>query len=174
MLIEHPIALLADDLEDNAILLRIVLERAGWVHPLQYVRDGVEAIEYLRGDGMYRDRARFPLPAFLLLDLNMPRKDGFEVLAWIREQPALRPLPVYVFSASSQAEDIRRSYALGANAYLVKPGNLDGLMNLAATLLAWFKVRHFAPPADEDTDQVPARLPASAIYAAVHPPLRAC
>jgi CheY-like chemotaxis protein len=172
MLIENPIALLVDDLEDNAVLLRVVFERTGWVHPLQYVRDGVEAIDYLRGAGMYSDRTVFPLPALLLLDLNMPRKDGFEVLAWIRGQPALRPLPVYVFSASSLPDDIRRCYALGANAYLVKPGNLDGLMNLAATMLAWFKLRHFASPTDEGSYHEPAQLPAPAASSAAHSALR--
>jgi len=81
----------------------------------------------------------------VLLDLNMPRKNGFEVLAWLRDQPELKRLHVYVLSASSQEEDIRRCYNLGANAYLVKPGNLDGLMHQARCLLAWLKLSHIAP-----------------------------
>ena len=79
----------------------------------------------------------------MLLDLNMPRKNGFEVLAWIRQQPALKPLHVYVLSASSQDEDIRRCYNLGANSYLVKPGNLEGLMHQARSIIAWLRLSHF-------------------------------
>jgi len=81
----------------------------------------------------------------MLLDLNMPRKNGFEVLEWIRQQPALKRLRVYILSASSRSEDIERTYDLGAHSYLVKPSNLDGLMQLAKCLFAWLKLNHFAP-----------------------------
>ncbi|MBI4622445.1 MAG: response regulator [Verrucomicrobia bacterium] len=145
MTIEDPIVLLVDDSENDAQLMRIVFERAGFVQPLRFVFDGDNAIDYLRGEGRYRDRKQFPLPTAVLLDLNMPRKNGFEVLAWIRQQPALKRLRVYIMSTSSRAEDIERAYDLGANSYLVKPGNLDELMHLAKCLVGWLKLNHFAP-----------------------------
>ena len=143
MLIEDPIVLLVDDSEDDATLVRIVFERSGFMAPLQVVRDGAEVIAYLRGDREFADRKKFPLPTAVLLDLNMPRESGFEVLAWIRQQPALKRLCVYILSASSQTDDITRAYDLGANSYLVKPSTLDELTVLAKGLLAWLKLSHF-------------------------------
>ena len=145
MTIEEPIVLLVDDSENDALLLRTVFERAGFVQPLRVARDGDEAIAYLRGDGAYLNRKQFPLPTAVLLDLNMPRKNGFEVLEWIRQQSALKGLRVYIMSASSRPEDIQRVYDLGADSYLVKPGTLNELMQLAKTLIAWLKLSHFAP-----------------------------
>ena len=145
MTIEDPIVLLVDDSVNDALLMRAVFERAGFVQPLRFADDGDDAIAYLQGDGRYRDRTLFPLPTAVLLDLNMPRKNGFEVLTWIRLQPSLKRLRVYIMSASSRAEDIQRAYDLGANSYLVKPGNLDGLMHLAKCLVGWLKLSHFAP-----------------------------
>ena len=144
MKIETPIVLIVDDSQNDALLMRTVFERSGLVPPLQFVSDGVEAIAYLTGAGAYADRLQFPLPTVMLLDLNMPRKNGFEVLAWLRQQPALKRLCVCVLSASSREEDVRRCYDLGANSFLVKPGNLDGLMQLAKTLIAWLKLTHVA------------------------------
>lgn len=145
MKIDNPIVLLVDDSENDALLMRTVFERAGFVEPLRFARDGEEAIAYLRGDGRYADRKQFPLPTMVLLDLNMPRKNGFEVLEWLRGQPELRRLRVYILSASSRPQDIERAYDLGANSYLVKPGNLDGLMHLAKSLVSWLQLSHFAP-----------------------------
>ncbi len=143
MLVEDPIVLLVDDSEDDATLMRIVFARAGFVAPLQLARNGEEVIAYLKGAGDYDDRTKFPLPTVVLLDLNMPRKNGFEVLAWIRQQPELRRLLVYILSASSQTDDIQRAYDLGASSYLVKPGTLDELTTLTQGLLAWLKLSHF-------------------------------
>src|SRR4051812_20485004 len=148
MMIEDPIVLLVDDSKNDATLMRAVFERAGVVEPLRSAQDGDEAMAYLRGDGPYGDRLQFPLPTALLLDLNMPGKNGFELLEWIREQPALKRLRVFILSASSRAEDIERAYDLGASSYLVKPRNLDGLMHLATSLITWLKLNHFAPVFD--------------------------
>jgi CheY-like chemotaxis protein len=148
MIIEDPIILLVDDSENDALLMCTVYGGAGFVRPLQFARDGEEAIAYLRGDGAFHNRRQFPFPAVVLLDLNMPRKNGFEVLEWIRAQPGCKSLRVYILSASSREEDIERAYALGANAYLVKPGNLAGLRELAKTLGAWLKLTHFTPGSD--------------------------
>lgn len=144
MIIENPTILVVDDDDCASTLVSTVFERAGLVQPLQFARDGVEAIAYLSGEGVFADRTQYPMPTVMLLDLNMPRKNGFEVLAWLKKQPSLKRLHVYVLSASSQPEDIRRCYDLGANSYLVKPGNLDGLMKQANCLLAWLRLSHIA------------------------------
>ena len=154
------IILSADDDQCADVLMTTVFKRAGLVHPLRFVRDGEEAIAYLGGDGVFGDRARFPFPMALLLDLNMPRKDGFEVLAWIRQQPRLKRLHVYVLSGSNRVEDIERALHLGANAYLVKPGNLGGLMVMAAGLFAWLRLNHFSSMIDPAGVELPAPAPA--------------
>ena len=135
MPIENPIILLVEDCENDALLMRTAFRRVGFALPLQFANDGDEAIAYLRGDGVYDDRDRFPLPTAVLLDLKMPRKDGFAVLEWINSQQALEKLSVYVLTASSRPEDIKRARDLGANCYLVKPTSLDELMDLAKSLL---------------------------------------
>jgi len=147
---ENPIVLLVDDLADAAELMRIVFERAGYVEPLRMAGDGEQAIAYLRGDIGFPNFRKSGMPTVVLLDLNMPRKNGFEVLEWIRNQPSLNQLCVCILSASSMPADIARAYDLGANAYLVKPGNLAGLMHLATSLLAWLRLVQFAP---QDRDE---------------------
>jgi len=156
MTVENPIVLLVDDLADATELMRIVFERAGFVEPLRLAHDGEEAIAYLRGDGVTDNYKCSGMPTVVLLDLNMPRKSGFEVLEWIRQQPALNQLCVCILSASSRPEDIERAYDLGANAYLVKPGNLAGLTHLGTSLLAWLRLVQFAPL---NTDDVPPPRP---------------
>jgi CheY-like chemotaxis protein len=145
MRIEDPIILIVDDSTNDVLLMRTVFRRIGLTRPLQFAVGGDDAIAYLQGDGRYRDRALFPLPTVVLMDLNMPGRNGFEILEWIRRQPALKRLRVYILSASSRPEDIARAYELGAGSYLVKPRNLDGLVRMAKCLVAWLKLSHFAP-----------------------------
>jgi len=155
MMIEDPIVLVVDDSANDAMLMRNVFERAGFVEPIRVAENGDEAIAYLRGDGGYHDRQQFPLPTAVLLDLNMRGKDGFEVLEWIRHQPTLKRLRVYILSASNRPQDIQRAYDLGANSYLVKPGNLDGLLAMAKCLVSWLKLNHFAPIIEETNSTSP-------------------
>jgi len=154
MTIEEPIVLLVDDLDDVAELMRIVFQRAGYAEPLRTANDGEQAVAYLRGDSGVPNYRLSGMPTVVLLDLNMPRKNGFEVLEWIRQQPALNQLYVCILSASSLPEDIARAYDLGANAYLVKPGNLAGLMHLATSLRAWLRLVQFAPQALDERRHV--------------------
>lgn len=168
-MVEDPIVLLVDDSANDSFLMRHAFERAGFVQPLRFASSGDDAIAYLRGEGRYRDRKLFPLPTTVLMDLNMPGKSGFEVLDWIRHQPQLRRLRVYILSASSRPEDIERAYDLGVNSYLVKPSNLGGLLHLAQCLIAWLKLSHFAPPTDSDDDFGFAEAGSSASVATNHP-----
>src|ERR1051325_881269 len=101
-MIESAVILLADDGEDDVTLVRRAFKKAGLLNPLQVVKDGDEAIAYLKGEGAYRNRLEVPLPDLLLLDLKMPRKNGFEVLQWIRAQPSLSALRVVVLTSSEE------------------------------------------------------------------------
>jgi len=157
-----PIVLLVDDSANDALLMATVFQRTDFDQPLRFVTSGEDAIAYLQGVGRFCNRAEFPLPAIVLLDLNMPRKNGLEVLAWIRQQPSLGRICVYVLSASSRREDTEKAFALGANAYLVKPGNLDELSHLARTLVAWIKLGHFAVAPEARHEMEPALADRSA------------
>src|ERR1051326_4028023 len=106
--------LLAED-DNDVFFLERALNDAGVRAVLQRVRDGEEAIAYLQGQGDYGDRARFAMPSLVLLDLKMPRRNGVEVIQWLRAQPGLKRLPVVVLTASREAPDISRAYESGAN-----------------------------------------------------------
>ena len=108
---------------------------------MQAVGDGAEAIDYLRGVDDYADRSRFPMPALILMDLKMPRVDGFEFLAWLRREAGLRMIPVVVFSSSNLEEDVRRAYDLGANSFILKLQDNTALPETLRTLAAyWLEV----------------------------------
>ena len=113
--------LLADDTPNDVFLIKRAFEKAGILNPIQVVGDGEEVVSYLSGDGQFSNRVEYPLPSLLLLDLKMPRLDGFEVLRWIRQQPGLRALRTIVLTSSEDIYDINRAYELGANSFLVKP-----------------------------------------------------
>lgn len=126
--------LYAEDDENDVFLLERAFARAQVVNPLQPVRDGAVALRYLAGTDEFSDRSRYPEPCLALLDLNLPRKSGLEILQWVRATPAVRALPVILLTSSSQARDIQAAYALGANGYLVKPASADKLVELVAAL----------------------------------------
>ena len=137
--------LLVDDSENDLALMKFAFMKAGVNSQLQMVHDGEEAIVYLRGEGAYTDRDKFPLPAVILLDLNMPKKNGYEVLAWLRSVPALKRLSTIILTASMRPEDIERAFDLGANAYLVKPTALEDLVATLRCLRDWVQINHFPP-----------------------------
>ena len=121
---------IAEDEDDEAFLLERALKKAAFTNPVRRVKNGDEVIEYLSGNGCYGDRSKYPLPVILLLDLNMPKKSGFEVLEWIRKHSSLKALAVDVFSGSSRDEDIEKALKLGANLYLKKPITVNELDDL--------------------------------------------
>jgi CheY-like chemotaxis protein len=122
--------LLAEDEDDEAFLLQRALKKAAIPNPVQRVKNGDEAVDYLSGTGGYSDRIKYPLPILVLLDLNMPKRSGFEVLEWMRKQSGLQTLAVDVFSGSSRPEDIEKALRLGANLYLQKPITIVNLNDL--------------------------------------------
>jgi DNA-binding response OmpR family regulator len=131
-----PIApiLYAEDDENDAFLMERAFRLAEIENPLEIVVDGQLAIDYLSGTKKYADRTRFPLPRLLLLDVNLPRKSGLEVLKWVRSTPATCTMPVLILTSSSQEKDIHRAYILGVNSYLVKPGKPDELLDLVNSI----------------------------------------
>jgi CheY-like chemotaxis protein len=122
--------LVAEDDPTDAYFLERAFKRAGIPVILRFVRDGQEVIEYLEGKGQFADRARHPMPQLVLLDLKMPRVDGFDVLAWVRKRPDLNEMLIVIFSASDEPKDMNRAYDLGANWYLVKPHSMEELNEL--------------------------------------------
>jgi CheY-like chemotaxis protein len=113
--------LIVDDDENDRFFIERVFKMANSPVHLRFAFDGEEAMAYLSGKGKYHDRARFPVPALILLDLKMPRVTGFDVLEWLKSREGVRRLPVVVLSSSSLQSDVNRAYELGANAYLIKP-----------------------------------------------------
>lgn len=122
--------LVAEDDPTDAYFFQRAFKRAGIPVALHFVRDGQEVVDYLQGNGRFGDRTCFPLPQLLLLDLKMPRLDGFEVLAWARKQLGLRNLQIVIFSSSDEPRNVNRAYDLGANSYLVKPHSMEELTAL--------------------------------------------
>lgn len=137
---EREVILLVEDEEDDVLLIKRAFEKAMIPNPLYVVWNGQEAIAYLMGVGVYSNRAEFPLPDLLLLDLKMPRVDGFEVLKWVRQQPALAALRILVLTSSQDLHDVNQAYRLGANSFLVKPLDFEDVIQLSVSIQQfWLK-----------------------------------
>jgi CheY-like chemotaxis protein len=132
------IILLAEDREEDVILIKKAFAKANIRNPLSVVHNGEEAINYLAGAGQFSDRRQYPFPVLLLLDLKMPRVDGFEVLRWIKSQPSLSALRVVVLTSSGDIRDVNRAYELGANSFLVKPLDFYNTIAMAETILDYW------------------------------------
>ena len=126
--------LLADDDEEDRMLTADALKESRVLNELRFVTDGEELIEYLRHTGRYGQAGSAPRPGLILLDLNMPRKDGREALREIKADPDLRRIPVIVLTTSKAEEDIYRTYDLGANSFITKPVAFKGLVEIMKEL----------------------------------------
>ena len=127
--------LLVDDDPGDIFLLQRALTKANINLPQQVLINGEQAISYLSGEGEFANRQEFPLPSAAFLDLKMPFTSGFEVLEWIKSQPQLSDIPVFVLTGSSLETDRERAFTLGARAYLVKPPNPEALTDLLSSEL---------------------------------------
>lgn len=148
--IERYTILLVEDDPNDITLIKRAFGKASIVNPIQVVEDGEEAIAYLAGKGDYSNRAKYPLPLLMLLDLKLPRKSGHEVLQWLRSQPGLRRLTVVVLTASQQINDINKAYDLGANSYLVKPVTFDGLLDMVKTMNFYWLILNEKPEVKDE------------------------
>src|SRR5882672_4525205 len=133
MITKHCV-LVAEDNPDEVYLLRRAFRRAGLPHEIIEVRDGVATIEYLKGVPPFNDRTRYPLPRLLLLDLKMPKVNGFEVLAWLETQVEFNSLPAVVLSSSVFQADSKKALDLGAREFLTKPYDLNALVTVVEGL----------------------------------------
>jgi CheY-like chemotaxis protein len=138
--------LLVEDCADDAFFMQRAMRAAGLKTPLQVVKHGRLAIEYLGGIGDYANRDRYPFPSLVLLDLKLPFVLGLDVLKWIRAQAALHQLPVVVLTASGEPSDVQRAYRAGANSFMVKPC-ADDLDGLAKCILQYWFTHSLLPPA---------------------------
>jgi CheY-like chemotaxis protein len=138
---QNNIILIADDDPDERLLVKEAFEESKWKKPLHFVQDGVELLDYLFRRGNYADLAEEPLPDLILLDLNMPRKNGVEALEEIKNDPDLKTIPIIVFTTSKAEEDVLRSYNLGVNSFITKPVSFDLLVELTRSLAKyWFEI----------------------------------
>jgi CheY-like chemotaxis protein len=126
--------LMADDDADDCEMTRDAFAANHLANDLRFVSDGVELMDYLKRRGKYAAAGAAPMPGLILLDLNMPKKDGREALEEIKADPKLREIPVVVLTTSKEEEDIHRSYQLHANSYITKPVTFESLIALVATL----------------------------------------
>jgi CheY-like chemotaxis protein len=138
--------LYVEDSTDDFTLFKLASQKSGTPFSLQRAADGEQAIAYLSGADEYVDREQHPFPDLVLLDLKLPRLDGFEVLQWIRTNPATHTLPVVVLAGSSFRADVRRALELGANSYAVKPGRFEELQVLIDQIADVWLAREKALP----------------------------
>jgi len=154
---DQAVILLAEDREDDVLLVRKAFKKAFINNPLQVVRDGAEVIAYLKGEGKYVNREEYPLPDLLLLDLKMPGVDGFGVLKWLRQQPSLSALRVVVLTSSEDINDVNIAYRLGANSFMVKPLDFQNFLEMSRFLTNYWLQLSKTP----ETSRPPRRAPNS-------------
>jgi CheY-like chemotaxis protein len=119
--------LVVDDDNDQRMFIEMAFKALGTTYRIQGLESGNEALAYLKGEGKYRDRTRFEFPICIITDLKMANGDGFEILDFLKKNPALSVIPVVMLSSSEDSDDIRQAYLLGASSYFVKPPGLPAL-----------------------------------------------
>jgi CheY-like chemotaxis protein len=154
--IANPTILIVEDNPTDVILIRRGFDRAKLANPIHVVGDGDSAVDYLSGGGAYADRQQFPLPVLILLDIKLPRRTGLEVLEWLRAQRTLKRIPVVVLTSSQQDRDVNAAYDTGANSYLVKPVEFDGLQQMIKTLHLYWLMLNERPRFDAGHGNAPS------------------
>jgi CheY-like chemotaxis protein len=138
--------LMADDDADDRYFTQSAMQESRLANELRCVEDGEELLDYLHRRGRYADPKDSPRPGLILLDLNMPRKDGREALREIKADPSLRLIPIVVLTTSKAEQDILRSYNLGANCFITKPVTFEGLVDVVKVLdKHWFQIVELPP-----------------------------
>jgi CheY-like chemotaxis protein len=144
----HVILVVDDNPLDTKLIIR-AMSKARILNPVRSVNDGAKAIDYLSGVAPYNNRQENPLPVLILLDLKLPKRDGFEVLQWIRSQEILKRIPVIVLTSSAETPDINRAYDRGANSYLVKPVESDALVEMLKNVELYWLMTNVRPSLDQ-------------------------
>jgi CheY-like chemotaxis protein len=142
--------LMADDDKDDCMLVKDAFLESRLSNDLRFVEDGEELMDYLYRRGKYKSPKASPRPGLILLDLNMPRKDGREALEEIKSDPELRGIPIIVLTTSKEEEDVVRSYDIGASSYITKPVTFEGLVEVMKSLgKYWFEIVELPPERKE-------------------------
>ena len=134
----NPTILVVEDDSNDALLIKTAFKKIGVTDPIHIVSDGVEAIDYMMGEGKFADRKKFAYPTFILTDLKMPRSDGFAVLEFLKGNPEWAVIPTIVFSGSPDLDDIKKAYMLGASSYHVKPRTHGALVHQLLVVHAYW------------------------------------
>jgi CheY-like chemotaxis protein len=141
------IILIADDDEEDRMLVKDALSENKLANSIFYVEDGEELMDFLHNRGKYSNKNKYPLPGLILLDLNMPKKDGREALKEIKSDPNLRMIPVVVLTTSKAEEDIIKTYDLGVSSFITKPVTFSSLVDIMKTLTKyWFEIVELPHP----------------------------
>lgn len=136
---KHLPILIADDDEDDRFLIKAAFEECGSTIPLFFVQDGLELMQYLNNENAYTDASVYKQPSLILLDLNMPKKDGREIIQEMRSNSNFKAIPIVVLSTSNAPSDIKTCYELGANSFITKPSSFEGLLEIIKNLQQfWF------------------------------------
>lgn len=147
---ESILILMADDDEDDRLMAKEALDEARLINEMDFVEDGVDLIDYLYRRGKYEKLKDKPLPGLILLDLNMPRKDGREALKEIKADRKLQLIPIVVLTTSKAEEDVLRTYDLGVSSFITKPVTFEGLVEIMKNLTKyWFDIVTLPPEAGE-------------------------
>ncbi len=137
---KYPHILIAEDDIDDRFMLKEAFEETGTLQTLSFVEDGMELMDYLLKRGKHLDRKN-RLPGLILLDLNMPKKDGREAISEIKNNPEFCHIPIVIFTTSKSQEDMQQAYMLGASCFIVKPVSFEGLLEIIRTFKKfWFEV----------------------------------
>jgi two-component system response regulator len=151
-----------EDDPNDVFFLQHAMKKMGVENPVQVATDGQEAIDYLQGAGKFADRAKFPFPCLILLDLKLPYVMGLDVLKWIREQPGMMPV-VVLLTASGEDADIASAYRLGANGFLVKPSQASKLEEMVKSIKDFWLTHNTLPQESADS-------PMEGVVSLVRPP----
>jgi len=151
---DSALILLVDDSDDDCTLMRRAFAKSNVLNPVLAVHSGPEAIDYLSSTGKYANRAEYPLPALILLDIKMPGMSGLDVLRWVRSQPGLRTLRVVMLTTSRDLRDMNSAYQLGANSFLTKPVDFERFVEITRALSGYWlwldqAPQSFRPPPGE-------------------------
>ncbi|MGZ5244806.1 MAG: response regulator [Bacteroidia bacterium] len=138
---KHIVILIADDDAEDRMLTKEALEESQLGNNMQFVEDGEQLMDYLHHRGKFTDKEKYPTPGLILLDLNMPKKDGREALKEIKDDKDLRIIPIVILTTSKAEEDILRTYDLGVNSFITKPVTFPALVDTMQTLSKyWFEI----------------------------------
>ena len=135
------VILIADDDPEDRMLVKEALEESELTNKMEFVENGQELVDYLKSHGKYADKEKYPTPGLILLDLNMPKKDGREALKEIKADAHLRAIPVVVLTTSKAEEDILKTYDLGVSSFITKPVTFSALVDVMKTVTKyWFEI----------------------------------